>query len=789
MTAPRSARRREPKPKPGGRFVALRQSILADDRRSAHERRIALTNLADAWLARFFQRATADARSEIALVAVGGYGRRELLPGSDLDVLLLLGDARIDPAAIAEQVFYPVWDAGIALDHSVRTHKEALAVADDDIKVTLGLMDARHVAGTEELTQRLRADVLQAWRRRAGSRLPELADMAHERAARVGELAHLLEPDLVEARGGLRDSLTLRAVAASWVADQPHTAGVDEAREWLLAVRDALHRATRRRHDRLVFEDQADVAARLGLVGPDALLRRVAEAGRRIAYASDVTWRSVDRAIAARKPLHKRLVKRRPLADSVVEHLGEAVLAHDVRPDQDAVLALRAAAAAAQNGLPLGPPTVVRLARECPPLPTPWPDTARDALISLLGAGHDAISVWDSLDAAGLIVRWFPEWEAVRYLHTRTPVHRHTVDRHLTETAAVAAALTRRVARPDLLLLAALVHDLGKGVGGDHSVTGATIARELGRRIGLTAEDSDTLARLVRYHLLLPETATRRDPSDPATLRTVVDAVENREFLELLAALTEADATAAGPIAWSPMRASLVNDLVARTRAELDGAPAPKPGALQPWQIELARQGRLEVRVNGGEDGHCRVTVAAPDAAGLLGTVAGVLALHQLDVRTATTHTVHNAAVQVWNTLTRYGAPPDENRLRHDIDRALKGGMDVAGRLKSRADGGRRVIRHADPQVEVLPDVSADATVLEVRAHDEPALLHSVASAIARSGAIIRSAVVETLGSEAIDVFYLVDDQAQPLDRERTGGVVTAATRALAAVTSAESAP
>lgn len=411
----------------------------------------------------------------------------------------------------------------------------------------------------------------------------------------------------------------------------------------------------------------------------------------------------------------------------------------------------------------------------------PWPDAARDALVALLGAGRGALPVWDALEAAGFVSRWLPAWERVRHLPTRTPVHRHTVDRHLVETAVTAAGLARRVNRPDLLLLAALFHDLGKGLPGDHSESGAEIAQDLGHRVGLAPQDAATLARLVRHHLLLPQTATRRDPDDPATVEAVVSAVGSAENLDLLAALTEADATAAGPVAWSPMRARLVGDLVDLVRAVLGGAPPPKPERLQAWQEDLAVREPLAVRLERGDPpGTVLVTVVAPAAASTLATVAGVLALHRLGIRTATATTVGDRVVLVWRAVAEYGSPPAEVVLRDEIERALAGRLDVAARLEARARERRgRVIRHASPRVLVLPTASADATVVEVRAHDEPALLHRLAAAIFRCGVVVRSAVVETLGAEAVDVFYLVGADGSEPAAEDTGRVVDALTASI----------
>ncbi|WP_165989562.1 [protein-PII] uridylyltransferase, partial [Streptomyces sp. YIM 98790] len=608
---------------PNGSYAAARLRLLAGEEQTGPPRRAELARLTDQWLAGLFGEPPEGVRA--ALVAVGGYGRGELSPRSDLD-LLLLHDGPADGgrpgragrttrteqaehtqsvAALADRLWYPVWDLGLALDHSVRTPEEVRTTAAEDLKVQLGLLDARHLAGDDTLTQELRGAVLAQWRAHAPARLPELHQMGRDRARRHGELPFLLEPDLKEARGGLRDITALRAVAASWLADAPRE-GLEEARNILLDVRDALHLTTGRATDRLAQEDQPQVADALGLLDPDALLRRVYEAARTVAYASDVTWREVGRVLRARSARSgpgRRLrgllgsrgrapapvTERTPLADGVVEQDGEVVLARAARPERDPVLPLRAAAAAAQAGLPLALPAVRRLTESAAPLPVPWPAEAREEFVTLLGAGRDTVPVWEAMDAAGLVVRLLPDWERVRCRPQRNPVHRWTVDRHLVETAVRASALTRRVSRPDLLLTAALLHDIGKGWPGDHSKAGETIARDMAARIGFGDEDADTLAVLVRHHLLLVETATRRDLDDPATVQHVARAVGSREALELLHALTEADALATGPAAWSAWRASLVDDLAKRVADELagpeaggdaaDGPPAPRPTA------------------------------------------------------------------------------------------------------------------------------------------------------------------------------------------------------------------
>ncbi|MFE0059821.1 [protein-PII] uridylyltransferase, partial [Streptomyces sp. NPDC059003] len=791
---------------------------LQKEARSGPPRRSALAELTDGWLTGLFAAAIADLGAGdlrgAALVAVGGYGRGELSPRSDLD-LLLLHDGGADPgaiAALADRVWYPVWDLGLALDHSVRTPGEARRTAGDDLKVQLGLLDARHVAGDLGLTTGLRTAILADWRNQAPKRLPLLRELCEERALRHGELSHLLEPDLKEARGGLRDATALRAVAASWLADAPRE-GLAEARRALLDVRDALHLTTGRATDRLALQEQDQVAAELGLLDADTLLRQVYEAARTVSYAADVTWREVGRVLRARgaRPRLRGLLgggktgaaERSPLAEGVVEQDGEVVLARAARPERDPVLPLRAAAAAAQAGLPLSLHAVRRLAAAAGPLPTPWPAEAREQLVTLLGAGRPTVQVWEALEAEGLITRLLPDWERVRCRPQRNAVHTWTVDRHLVETAVRASALTRRVGRPDLLLMAALLHDIGKGWPGDHSVAGEIIARDVAGRVGFDSADTAVLACLVRHHLLLIETATRRDLDDPATVQAVAGAVGSGATLELLHALTEADALATGPAAWSSWRGSLVADLVKRVGAVLAG-DQPEDGGTQPpasaeqerLAVEAYRTGGpvLSLRSRAEEPSEglgVELLVVVPDQPGVLAAAAGVLALHRLTVRAAELRALEvpeevggaGAAVLLldWRVAAEYGSLPQAARLRADLVRALDGSLDIAGRLAERdaAYPRRRGVVAPPARVSVAPADSRRATVIEVRAQDAPGLLHRIGLALEAAGVRVRSAHVSTLGANAVDAFYVTGVDGAPLAGEEAAGLARGLEQAL----------
>ncbi|MFC9125170.1 [protein-PII] uridylyltransferase [Streptomyces sp. NPDC057067] len=772
-------------------------------------RRAALARLTDDWLTGLFTAAAEQAGVRgAALVAVGGYGRGELSPRSDLD-LLLLHDGSADAGAVAtlaDRIWYPVWDLGLALDHSVRTPGEARRTAGEDLKVQLGLLDARPVAGDLGLVAGLRTAILADWRNQAPKRLPALDELCRERAERMGELQFLLEPDLKEARGGLRDATALRAVAASWVADAPRE-GLAEARRTLLDARDALHLTTGRATDRLALQEQDQVAGALGLLDADALLRQVYEAARTVSYATDVTWREVNRVLRARsvRPRLRTILggakpapERTPLAEGVVEADGEVVLARTARPERDPVLTLRAAAAAAEAGLPLSRHLVRHLGAAAQPLPVPWPAQAREELVTLLGAGESTVGVWEALESEGIVTRLLPDWERVHCRPQRNPVHTWTVDRHLVETAVRASHLTRRVGRPDLLLIAALLHDIGKGWPGDHSVAGEVIARDMAARIGFDKQDVGVVATLVRHHLLLIETATRRDLDDPATVRSVATAVGSASTLELLHALTEADALATGPAAWSAWRASLVADLVKRVAALLAGEEPPAPEPLAPdaeqerLAVEALRTGEPVLSLHtrpepAAEDGEpepvgVELLIALPDRPGVLPAAAGVLALHRLTVRAADLRAVElptemgesaGLLVLSWRVAAEYGSLPQAARLRADLVRALDGSLDIRARLAEReaAYPRRRGVKAPPPRVTVAAAGSRLATVIEVRAQDAPGLLHRIGRALETSAVRVRSAHVSTLGANAVDAFYVTDPDGAPLAPERAAEV------------------
>ncbi len=703
-------------------------------------------------------------KASTALVAVGGYGRASLSPGSDLDLLLIHDGRARDVAKLADALWYPIWDSGISLDHSVRTIKELGTAMDSDVKVALGLLDMRLIAGDPTLAETARHKVVEAWRERSTRWLGDLHVVVKDRHDRFGDLAFLLEPDLKEARGGLRDVQLLRSLAsvepnlASTVAD----AAMARAEETLSAARVELQRNATTKSNVLLLQDQDRVAkARRtldthGRPDADALMARVAGSARTIAWASDDAWRRMTSPYLASKKRGQAV----GLEPGIVVRDGEIGLLRAADPAIDPSLALRLAATSAEQDLPMARAALDRLAKRALPPDGTWTPATLQALLRLLGAGRPAIAAVEALDQRGVWLRYLPEWAAVRHRPQRNAYHRFTVDRHLLETVANAASRQSAVHRPDLLLLGALLHDIGKGRGGDHTALGIGIVESLSARMGLSDDDRSLLQALVRYHLLLPDVATRRDLDDPATAASVATAVGDQDTLELLSVLTESDSLATGPAAWGTWKAGLVSRLATQAAAVLEGRPPPEAGraALSADEAALLANGDLRVMVDGSS-----LRVAAPDQRGLLGVVAGVLTLSGVNVRSATTisdETIGMALLR-FEVAPAFDHLPDWQRFAKELSGALAGDADLERRLEEREARYRKFqvsVAARMPDVAVIFDnESSTSTIVEVRAPDRGPVLYKVARAIASSGVTITCALVSTLGAEAIDVFYVHD--------------------------------
>jgi [protein-PII] uridylyltransferase len=763
-------------PQPAHDLAAATRRLLEGSRHrlDAAGLRAALLDLHELWLTGKAAEVGITADSGFAIVATGGLGRRELVPHTDLDLMLLhdgLPSATV--AGVAESLWYPLWDANIRIDHSVRTVPEALQVASTDLSAGLAMLEARHIAGDEELSMLLIGGARRQWRTGIAARFDELVDLTRGRWRRNGQIAHRAEPDLKSGLGGLRDLQLLNALSVAQLADS-HSGrdapGVSlaAAHGALLDVRTELHRVSGRGRDLVLAQFADEVGAALRIGDRFDLARALSDAARTVSYHVDAGLRTAANALPRRGLSVLRRPVRRPLDEGVVECAGEILLARDARPQRDPGLVLRVAAASATTGLPIAAGTLNRLADSAPELRTPWPRDALADLLVLLTAGPATVATVEALDRTGLWGRLFPEWGVVRDLPPRDPIHTWTVDRHLVETVAHASALTTRVSRPDLLALGALLHDIGKGRSGDHSVVGAELVTSIGTRLGLWPSDVRLLSAMVRHHLLLPFTATRRDLADPATAAGVVAALDGDSvLLELLDVLAEADSLATGPGVWGDWKAALIGELVRRCRTLMAGEPVPEPEPPPAGLAALARDRRVHVGMEPGECPHTHtVTLVAPDRRGLLSKAAGVFALNGLGVHSASVNSVEGYAVNTFVVSPRFGEPAAGDLLRQQFLLALDGELDVisalAGRDREAAQSGT-----GPPGVGVPGAVAAPPVIrwregappghqlVEIRTTDRPGLLAVLTAVLERAGADVAWAKITTLGTSVIDVFCL----------------------------------
>lgn len=768
-------------PKPATDLAAAVAKLLAGAGRQLGSAalREALLDLHEFWLTTKAAEIGVTASSGFAIVATGGLGRGELVPYSDLDLTLLHDDMPPEVVTrVAELLWYPLWDANIRLDHSVRTVAEALQVAGDDISAGLAMLEARHITGDAELSARLVDGARRQWRTGIASRFGELVEHTEARWQRSGQIAHRAEPDLKCGRGGLRDVQLLNALAIAQLADVHPSRSpaspmgtLGDAHLSLLNVRTELHRVSGRGRDLLLAQHADEIGAALRVGDRFDLARELSDAARTIGYYVDAGLRTAGNALPKRGFAALRRPTRRPLDEGVIEFNGEVILARDARPVRDPGLILRVAAASATTGLPMSSSTLSRLAESAPELRAPWPRQALKDLLVMLAAGPNAVATVEALDRTGLWGRLFPEWGAVRDLPPRDVVHIWTVDRHLVETVSRASAFTTRVARPDLLVLGALCHDIGKGRTGDHSVIGAELATQIGTRLGLWPSDVATLSAMVRYHLLLPDTATRRDLQDPATIAAVVDTLGGDPvLLELLHALAEADSLATGPGVWGDWKASLIGDLVRRCRLVMAGETLPHADPVDPRYLSMATADGVRVEMTPGEGARTyTVTMVAPDRRGVLSKAAGVLALNSLRVYSASVNIYHGAAINSFVVAPHFGAPPPVDLLRQQLMLAVDGELDVLASLERRerdaAQSGRRVGEPV-PGVPINPPAAPsrvlwhdgttpDQLTVEIRTTDRAGLLAVLTTVFERAAVDIAWAKVTTLGSSVVDAFCI----------------------------------
>ena len=750
-------------------FVRKRRALLEDRGLFGADVVAPYVQLVDNWLIGRFEEVFPGRRRDIVLVATGGYGRSDLAPRSDLD-LLLLHEGEIDEE-LAGGFWYPLWDVGLRIGHGVRTVEETLELGRHDLEVATSVLSTRFIAGDLGLADQLEHAGRRQWNDASEHWQRILGESVAARHRGAAEVAFALEPDLKDGRGGLRDVHAMGWALGGAMSAAPRH--LYHAFQNLLGARVELHRATGRSANVLTLQDQDAVAAGLELTDADELMAVMAAAGRQIAWTSDELWFDIGRREVDPVP-PRDLGHGLVIADGRIRIVDQAVVEDPARADP--LLPLCVGLAAATEHVRLAPDTVMAIGA-APPLPQPWPPEARDLFVQLLLAGDlDAI---EALDHAGALVALIPEWAPNRNKPQRNAYHRFTVDRHLLEAVRIAAGLAGSVKRPDLLVVGTLLHDIGKGYPGDHTVVGMDLARTIATRMGFDPTDVETIVTMVQYHLLIPDVATRRDLDDPATVSGIARDVGSIERLELLGALTEADSLATGPAAWSAWKERLVRDLVLRAAHVLLGGAirdVSTRGQPSPVTRELLDDARHlgEPLFRLVDD---RLIIACPDHVGLFSRIAGVLALNGLEVLDATVYSEDGFALDEFRVVGQFDPEIRVDRIRDDLHRAVTGRLSIPMRLAERAKRYpmRQVAaRPLQPAVRVLNDASADASVIEVVGPDRLGLLYRITATLTDLDLDIRTAKITTIGPDAVDAFYVTDKAGAKVGDDRIGELCAA---------------
>ena len=780
--------------------------------------------LVDACLRELF--ADAGPPEGVALVALGGYGRAVLSPGSDIDLLLVHDGSATDGAeALVQRLLYPLWDAGLRVSHALRTPEECRSVAAEHLDATTAMLDGRVLAGPTSMWVRSFEPVASDVRSDPRAFGLALRADALARLERHGPVSSLLEPDLKDGAGGLRDAQALGWLEAA-VGEPLEDAGLlraaergaaADAEEFLIRVRSALHLETGRPTQRLLLEHQPAIAAAMGfedepgLIAVDGLMRSLFEHARQLEHVGSVVF---DRALrdAAEPP---------PVDDSA----SGILRAFTSVSQRDGVMPAVWLDEIDAAGLPS------RVA---------WTDEVRDAFLGLLRSGPGATGALETLDRLGLLARYLPAWAAVRCRPQRDPYHRSSVDVHLLQTFAGVSRLlddpgddqlTARAADAvvdrDALLLGALLHDIGKTGEGNHVPNGVRIARETVEEMRVPTATADLVVFLVQEHLVLSDTATRRDLEDDDLVLGVAARIGSPERLAALYLLTIADAHATGPLAWTPWRATLTRELVAKVQRVLERGEAgaetaerlagraeavraalasgdpdaverfigrmPRAYLLGVAAERIARHfplvepplGAQEIRsasAEGARAGTYEITVVAADRPGLLSLIAGALTLARLSILSAQVFTTEDGvAVDLFEVEGAFETEVREERWREfrtTLRRAIEGRVSLDHRVREKRRHYPAPRIDLPVRVEVHNDASDFFTVIEVRAPDRIGLLFDVTRTLADQRLDVHIAKVATYAEHVVDAFYVRDDLGRRVEDPSRVAALEAAVRA-----------
>lgn len=752
-----------------------------------------------------------------AMLAVGGFGRRELFPYSDVDIVILVERESQTIAlkdALADFVRL-LWDSGLRLSHSVRTIAECTEVHEQNIELNISLLDRRLLGGSAELYGKLESRLPAFLERQSRALARHLCRLVRQRHGKYQNTFYHLEPDLKETPGGLRDLHLIGWLAKLRKPDADIAARLRAPAQFLHSLRCFLHYQARRDQNLLNFDAQEEIARQsfTAIHQPPEFMREYFQNARAIysqaRRALDASEKSDSSLLAQFRDWRSRLSN----ADFTVS--GDRILLRTpAQLTSDPAIVLRLAEFVARHGVPPAAETERRLeesrdalAAYCAAHRPLWP-----ALRDILALPHAAMAL-RALHNTALLQVIFPEWKTISCLVVPDHYHRYTVDEHtllaiekLAELAGARESSQRRFAEIlseidglALLRFALLFHDTGKGASGNHSARSVELARVAMQRIGMPPEEAHEVEYLIEHHLDLSAVMNSRDLNDPATARMLAARIGTMERLKLLAVLTYADISAVNPGAMTPWRLEqlwntyrvthqeLVRELETR-RIEEVPEDLPEPAAfIKGFPLrylrthtqadieehtrlrELSRPTGVAVEID-RIGGVYRVTIIARDKPFLFASLAGAISSFGMDIVKAeafanTKGLVLDTFVFADPKRTLDLNPPEVERLEQTLDQVALGKLEVEGLLRGRPAPPKPKSRTVQPSVHFDSGACETATLVEIIAEDRPGLLYDLASTFSSAGCNIDVVLIDTEGHKAIDVFYVASD-GKKLTRE-----------------------
>ncbi len=785
-----------------------------------------------------------------ALVAIGGYGRCELSPFSDLD-LVFLSAAESDGALreFNERIVHTLWDAGCEVGHAFRTVDEFIELASTDLDTKTSLLEARCAAGDEALVAALsRRARDELFKSREAAFLDQKIEERRQRHARFGDTLYLQEPNIKESIGGLRDVHTIMWVVqalhgtmrfdrmrALGLLDRRQEKSLEHAFDFCLRVRNELHFLLGRPGNVAELVHQPAIAAGLGIgafrgATPDEhVMRRYYFHARNVSRTATLLIERLRRGLVLSRDQSPHEEVGKVVADGFVARDGMLEAAHARVFRDEPTRLVEVFAVAQEHGLALHPELQLLIRGSLALLGPGVRDSARaaGAFLTVLSRSGRVGATLRQMHELGVLGRLVPEFGKLTCLVQHDMHHRFTIDEHTLRSighldeivrssepdGGMYRRMFRHLARPEMLYLGVLLHDVGKPLGADHSASGAALARQACERLGLEQADVDRIEFLVRHHLLLPHTAFRRDLSDAKVIRDVADTVGSLDALRQLFLLVTVDIRGTAPELWNEWKQALLWDLFSRCQARLRRTARTEvttrladakrevqtilKGLLEPAAIRellgqlptrlfeifkpgyLARLVRLPRELGdepfvihwswNAERRVWNVAVCMHDRHGLLGSLAGAFAVEDVNILDAYIHTFEGGIVlDVFRVAALAGRTPIDQLFIDGVnavfDKMLRRGIPVE-ELLARARVSVRAKRAASgpPEIHFSNAVSDRYTVVEVKATDRVGLLHDMLRALSDSGLDIDSAVITTDRGRVLDVLYVLDEAGRQL--------------------------